>query len=201
MIFLVVRTDERVVEAKLTTCVIISADIGAGARLFVARTVQEALTVSVVRTVGRSQLVAVAVAAADHASHVLAVRRRIRRRRPAPGVALSLDAVASAVVLVVVAEAVLVVTGDVATAGAGQLDGTSGVTLAVAGFVLGTVRRDVVASAVGVNASEKFTCSPGKRRIVGHEAPLQLWYLGAVIVASVTVDIIVTVCNGFAHCL
>lgn len=51
-ISLIVRTTGRVVEATLYSCVIIAADIGARVGIFDARTVQVALTIPVVSTVG-----------------------------------------------------------------------------------------------------------------------------------------------------
>ena len=51
-IFFIVRTSGGIVEAMLNTGVVISADVRASSRLFVARRVQVALTISVVPAVG-----------------------------------------------------------------------------------------------------------------------------------------------------
>ena len=70
-ILFIVRTNSRVVEANLNTGVVIPTDICASARLLIARTVQIALAVPVVRAAELGFIV-IAELTHDHSSRVLA---------------------------------------------------------------------------------------------------------------------------------
>jgi len=67
-----------------------------------------------------------------------------------------------AVVLIVVAVTVLKMTSNVMACVASESIRTVGVTLAVAGFVHGTVWNDVITGATVVSATDRCTCFSGE---------------------------------------